>query len=131
MARRARALLALLSGLAAMTLVATWAAPRGGLEDRMTAAEFRRCGLHRLTPGELAALNDWLTAHASPSEGTATPPRALSASPERLVAYNVRRNLYHGLSCVWARQCKRSCIDIPFSEALARGGRPCRVCDGR
>jgi hypothetical protein len=130
MARPARAIVALLSGLAALTLIAAWAAPPGGLEERMTAAEFRRCGLHRLTPGELAALNEWLDAHPSPSAEMGAPGRALSAPPERLVAYNVSNGKYHGLSCVWARRCTRSCIDLPLAEALARGGRPCKVCGG-
>ena len=30
------------------------------LEERMTAAEFKAAGLDKLTPEELAALNDWL-----------------------------------------------------------------------
>lgn len=34
------------------------------LEERMSGKEFRETGLGKLTPGELAALNDWLRAHS-------------------------------------------------------------------
>jgi len=34
------------------------------LEERMSGKEFRETGLGKLTPGELAALNDWLRNHS-------------------------------------------------------------------
>jgi hypothetical protein len=34
------------------------------LEEQMTGAEFKTSGLEKLTPAELAALNNWLRAHS-------------------------------------------------------------------
>ena len=34
------------------------------LEERMSGKEFREAGLAKLTPGELAALNEWLRRHS-------------------------------------------------------------------
>ena len=43
------------------------------LEERMSAADFRRAGLDKLSDEELAALNDWLSRHAT--EGPSTAPQ--------------------------------------------------------
>lgn len=44
------------------------------LEERMTAAEFKAAGLDKLTPEELAKLNDWLAGKvATASAGGAAP----------------------------------------------------------
>lgn len=34
------------------------------LEERMSGKEFRETGLNKLTPGELATLNEWLRSHS-------------------------------------------------------------------
>ena len=46
------------------------------LEEQMTGDEFKASGLEKLTPGELAALNNWVRAHSlatldAPEMGTA------------------------------------------------------------
>lgn len=51
------------------------------LEEQMTGAEFKATGLDRLTPGELAALNNWLRAHSlatleAPTAGVASSPES-------------------------------------------------------
>jgi hypothetical protein len=37
---------------------------------------------------------------------------------------------YHCPTCIWAVRCTKNCIKIPKSEAINRGGVPCRVCGG-
>ena len=46
------------------------------------------------------------------------------------VAYNTNSHIYHSHSCKWARKCTKNCINIDSSEAVQRGGRPCKVCGG-
>ncbi len=50
------------------------AAEFSSLEERMSAAEFRAAGLDKLTPEELARLNDWLRTRGllTAASGTAT-----------------------------------------------------------
>lgn len=111
-------------------------APR--LKDSMTAAEFQRCGLYKLTAPELAALEEWFanrsaSSRAAPPSPTAQRidgggPEGVSRSTE-LVAYNTSTGKYHCLSCQWALKCTRNCVNIALSEARARGV-PCKVCGG-
>jgi hypothetical protein len=104
------------------------------LEESMSAAEFKRCGLHKLTPAELAALESWLAARASGGAAGASP-RALSGADEgagqaaEIVAFNVSNGKYHCLACTWARRCTRNCVNMPLAQARARGV-PCKVCRG-
>jgi hypothetical protein len=49
---------------------------------------------------------------------------------ERMVVFNVHTHKYHEPSCVWAHRCTQSCVTIPLSEAIKRGGIPCKVCGG-
>lgn len=52
------------------------------LEERMTEAEFRAAGMHKLSPSELAALNVWLDRNVRLAE----PPPTSSQSPAATVA---------------------------------------------
>lgn len=49
---------------------------------------------------------------------------------ERTVYFNTNSYKYHAMSCTWATRCTRNCIEIPLSEAITRGGVPCKVCGG-
>jgi hypothetical protein len=57
-----RAVLALAFALALATS-STLASDFSSLEERMSAAEFQRAGLDKLSAEELAALNEWLQRH--------------------------------------------------------------------
>jgi len=106
------------------------------LKERMSAADFERCGLQKLTPAELAALETWL---ARQSGGTASPASGIqrfqsgaASSPavsDEMVAFNTSSHKYHCASCRSARQCTRNCISIPLSQARQRGT-PCSICGG-
>lgn len=49
---------------------------------------------------------------------------------EQTVLFNTKTNKYHKPTCIWAIRCTRNCISIPKSEAIKRGGIPCKVCGG-
>jgi len=49
---------------------------------------------------------------------------------EEIVAFNTKSHKYHCLECTWAKKCTVNCVNIPKSEAIRRGGVPCKVCDG-
>jgi hypothetical protein len=49
---------------------------------------------------------------------------------ETLVSFNTSTLKYHGVNCRWARKCTKNCVVIPLSEAIQRGGVPCKVCGG-
>ena len=122
------ALSALGSGSAAQTR-----APR--LKEVMTAAEFARCGLSKLTATELAALEEWFFARGAVRGSVAGAP-SLAATPgqgairsEEIVSFNTASAKYHCRTCQWALRCTRNCVNIPLSEASARGV-PCRICGG-
>jgi hypothetical protein len=103
------------------------------LKDEMTAAEFERAGLHRLTAAELGTLEAWLASHCravrGPASGAMPVAPVLPAAAE-LVAFNTANGKFHCLSCEWAVRCTRNCIKLPLSAARARGGIPCKVCGG-
>ena len=110
------------------------AAPR--LKEAMTAADFERCGLQKLTAAELTALETWLAGAGQRFGGktpaTVTSSTATAASPTRAgesVAFNTANGKYHCLSCQWAARCTRNCVTIPLSDARARGV-ACKVCGG-
>jgi len=101
------------------------------LKEHMTAAEFERAGLHKLTPAELAALESWLASRYSGNprpSGSSLAGSAPSRATE-LVEFNTSNGKYHCASCQWALRCTRNCVKIPLSEARARGT-PCKVCGG-
>jgi len=49
---------------------------------------------------------------------------------EQTVYFNTKTLKFHHPSCRWAKRCTRNCILIPRSEAIRRGGVPCKVCGG-
>jgi hypothetical protein len=115
------------------------AAPAQGqglrLKDRMTAAEFERCGLQKLTASELGALEEWFSAHGMRREAGkgAAPSESLTPGPGggggETVAFNTSNGKYHCAACTWAQRCTRNCVNLPLAEARARGV-PCKVCGG-
>jgi len=52
------------------------------------------------------------------------------AGDDEIVAFNTKSHKYHCLSCQYAVKCTQNCIQIKQSEAIARGGVPCKVCGG-
>jgi hypothetical protein len=52
------------------------------------------------------------------------------SAKEEIVYFNTKSHKYHCLTCVAAKRCTRNCIDLPVSEAKARGGVPCKICGG-
>jgi len=44
--------------------------------------------------------------------------------------FNTKNLKYHSLSCEWARKCTVNCIKIDHTQAIQRGGIPCKVCGG-
>ena len=49
---------------------------------------------------------------------------------EEIVFFNTESRKYHCLTCVHAKRCTKNCIELPRSEAKARGGIPCKTCGG-
>jgi hypothetical protein len=108
------------------------------IKERMSAAQFERCGLHKLTPGELAVLEDWLAVQlgggsrpGSPAgaQGVARNPSREDERTVEVVSFNTSTGKYHCRTCQWALRCTRNCIDLPRPEARRRGV-PCKVCGG-
>jgi len=75
-----------------------------------------RRGVHALTIALLLALGAW-------AQG-ATPKQ------DETVYFNVETKKYHCLTCRWAIQCTRNCIEVSRSEAKKRRGVACKVCGG-
>ena len=46
------------------------------------------------------------------------------------VMFNTKTRVYHDIQCKWAIKCTKNCIRIDHTEALRRGGVPCKVCGG-
>lgn len=126
--------------LTATALGASWSSGQSEafrLKERMSAADFERCGLQKLTPSELGALETWLARQAggatsSPASGlqrsqfgAAGPPSA----SEEMVSFNTSSHKYHCATCRSARACTRNCISIPLSQARQRGT-ACSICGG-
>lgn len=57
-------------------------------------------------------------------------PTVAAVGDDEIVAFNTQSHKYHCLTCEWAVKCTRNCINIKTSEAIARGGVPCKVCGG-
>jgi len=66
------------------------------LEEQMTGKDFTATGLHKLTPEELAALNNWIRARSLATLETATPPTgtgtADDAPPADSRGFNVKKS---------------------------------------
>lgn len=45
------------------------------------------------------------------------------------VIYNPNTKIYHSVNCPSAIRCK-TCIKIDKSQAIKKGGRPCKKCGG-
>ena len=58
------------------------------------------------------------------------PLHAADRGADEIVAFNTQSHKYHCLECTWAKRCTKNCIEIPRSEAIRRGGVPCKVCGG-
>ena len=52
------------------------------------------------------------------------------AAEDELVAFNTKTHKYHCLQCQYAVKCTKNCITIKKSEAIQRGGVPCKICGG-
>lgn len=46
------------------------------------------------------------------------------------VLFNTKSFKFHNPGCKWAKKCTVNCIKIKYSEAVKRGGIPCKVCGG-
>lgn len=46
------------------------------------------------------------------------------------VIFNTNTYKYHSPNCVWAQKCTKNCIRIDHTEAIRKGGVPCKVCNG-
>lgn len=57
------------------------------------------------------------------------PTSAITVRAEK-VAYNVKTQKVHKLSCSSAQVCTKNCITIERKEAYNRGGVPCKKCGG-
>ena len=55
---------------------------------------------------------------------------AIAEPNEEVVSYNTKSGIYHCRTCNAAKNCRTNCIDLPLSEAIARGGVACRLCGG-
>jgi hypothetical protein len=55
---------------------------------------------------------------------------AQEQAAEEFVAFNRKSLKYHCLECTWAKKCTVNCVKITRSEAIRRGGVPCKVCGG-
>jgi hypothetical protein len=145
MPRNPVAILALVLALVVLVLVVP---PSSSfqLKEVMTAAEFERCGLHKLTRPELAALESWITRRAGqvseePVRPESSDPFGILPAPSTraggkakasdLVMFNQNSKKYHCPSCEWARKCTRNCVEITRAEAQRLGGVACKTCNGR
>lgn len=52
-----------------------------------------------------------------------------AAAADRTVAYNTHSKKYHLPSCDAAKRCTVNCTTISLSQAIARGGIPCKICN--
>jgi hypothetical protein len=52
-----------------------------------------------------------------------------AGAADRAVAFNTESKKYHLPSCDAAKRCTVNCITIPLSQALAKGGSPCKRCN--
>lgn len=135
MPRNPVAILALVLALVVLVLVVP---PSSSfqLKEAMTAAEFERCGLHKLTRSELTTLEDWISRRAGRApervEGFGSSETGSGkAKKSDLVMFNQSSKKYHCPTCEWARKCTRNCVEVTRSEAQSLGGVACKVCKGR
>lgn len=53
-----------------------------------------------------------------------------ATSNDEEVVFNTNSSKYHCRTCTWAKRCTANCIKIKKSDAIARGGVACKVCNG-
>lgn len=63
-------------------------------------------------------------------EVSTTESRITSATRDPIVTLNHRSHIYHCPTCSRARACTANCTDTTPSDALSRGARACRICNG-
>jgi hypothetical protein len=49
---------------------------------------------------------------------------------QQIVMFNKKTHKYHDPGCRWAARCTVNCIALSKTEAIRRGGIPCKVCGG-
>lgn len=49
---------------------------------------------------------------------------------DNIVLFNTNTHKYHCPTCSHAKRCTTNCIELPLSEAKARGGVACKICGG-
>lgn len=52
------------------------------------------------------------------------------SAKEVTVIFNTKTKKFHSPECRWAIRCTRNCISLSKSEAIRRGGVPCKICGG-
>jgi len=57
-------------------------------------------------------------------------PASYAENQNYTVMFNTNSFKFHKPSCQWAQRCTANCIPIKRSEAVSRGGVPCKVCGG-
>jgi methylphosphotriester-DNA--protein-cysteine methyltransferase len=77
----------------------------------------------RNLPASAYLLIAWFVAA---SVQTSLPAHADDSDP--YVAFNTRSLIFHQLKCDFVRRCTANCVQVRRSEAISRGGRPCRYC---
>jgi hypothetical protein len=55
---------------------------------------------------------------------------AWASSADPMVVFNVRSHKFHHPDCDSAKACTANCVTISRSEAIRRGGVPCKHCGG-
>jgi hypothetical protein len=55
---------------------------------------------------------------------------AAPVNDDETVSFNTNTLKYHCVTCQWAKKCTKNCIKVKKSEAKARGGVACKVCNG-
>jgi hypothetical protein len=61
---------------------------------------------------------------------TQVPSAARAADTDPYVTFNTHSRIFHHPECDSALACTRNCVRIRRSDALSRGGRPCKHCGG-
>ncbi len=52
------------------------------------------------------------------------------ANDDESVVFNTQTHKFHCATCQSAIKCTKNCVTITKSEAIKRGGVPCKVCGG-
>lgn len=54
----------------------------------------------------------------------------IAEAAEQTVFFNTKSLIYHHAGCIAANRCTVNCIRLSLSDAVKRGGRPCKLCGG-